>query len=89
MNIHYPKVEYCLSVKYFKQLADKILLSPWGSDVYRVGKRKLAILKYLYRKADFVCASDTRFGKDLCEIFKLLPIQNVNLQFKYSMDQLM
>lgn len=79
VNIHFPTFDYSFSVSNLKKLADKIVLTPWGSDIYRVGKLRLSILKYLYRKADYVCNPNTRFGKDVREILSLKKEQIVNL----------
>lgn len=79
VNIHYPVYEQSFSVNHLKKLAKKIVLTPWGSDVYRVGNIKLKILKYLYRKTDYVCNPNTRFGRDVRRIFNLRKDQIVDL----------
>lgn len=79
VNIHFPVFEYSFCVSELKKVADNIVLTPWGSDVYRAGIKRLNILKYLYRKADYICNPNTRFGKDVREIFRLRDNQIVNL----------
>lgn len=79
VNIHFPTFEYSFCIGALKRLADNIVLTPWGSDVYRAGKLRLNILKHLYSKADYICNPHTRFGKDVRKIFNLRQEQLVNL----------
>ena len=79
INVHYPQVEYRYSIKEFRKIAEYILLTPWGSDVYRVSKLGISILKVLYKSADYVCCTDNRFGYDVRCMFALQNKQLVNL----------
>ena len=79
VNIHYPYYDYAFALRHLKKMADNIVLTPWGSDVYRISKTKLYILKFLYHNVDYVCNPDTRFGKDVRKIFNLKKEQIINL----------
>lgn len=79
VNIHFPIAEYYYSMKYLRKLAPKILLTPWGSDVYRINNRRKRVLKHLYADADYVCCTNNRFGKDVRKIFNLHEDKIVNL----------
>lgn len=71
INIHYPSYVYTFCLRQLKKLSDNIVLTPWGSDVYRCNWRQLQVLKILYRKADYVTAVSSKFRDDLLRIFGL------------------
>ena len=79
VNIHFPRYEYTFSIPYLNKIANYMVLTPWGSDVYRVSKIKKAILRCLYSNADFVCCNKNRFGQDVRKIFGLPLNKLVNL----------
>lgn len=67
VNIHFPQYFLCGTMRYFRKMADTIVVSPWGSDVLRVNdsgkKRKLA---RVLRRADYITVASTGlFGKVL------------------------
>lgn len=67
--IHYPQFYYSFCVGYFKKMARCIILSPWGSDVYRIGRINRLLLKRLYDRADYIGGAKNRFHKDVQRIF--------------------
>ena len=69
--IHYPQYYYSFCVDYFTKMSRYIVLSPWGSDVYRIGKINRFLLKRLYDKADYVGGAMNRFHKDVQKIFRV------------------
>lgn len=71
INIHYPCMHHYLYMYSLRKMTDVILLTPWGSDVYRANSLQMFFLKRLYMKADKVCCTDNRFGKDVKRIFNL------------------
>ena len=71
VNIHFPLEEFGFAVGPFKKLGDSILVTPWGSDVYRSGKRSRFLLKRLYKGADRICGTGNRFSKDVQKIFNV------------------
>lgn len=79
INIHYPSYYHYFYLPYFRKMTSTILLTPWGSDVYRVGKLQRIILKRLYLKADKVSSGDNRFSEDVKRIYKLPDTKRVSL----------
>lgn len=70
VNIHYPTIEYVPSVFLLKKMG-KLVLTPWGSDVYRINRIRRILLRYLYKKADFVTGSNSRFIDDFSAAFEV------------------
>ena len=68
VNIHFPNYVLRYIINDVKRIADKIVVIPWGSDVYRVSNRKKKILKHVFDAADFVIARD-RFAEDCQKLF--------------------
>lgn len=79
VNIHFPMEEYCFAMSYFKRIGETILITPWGSDIYRAGKRGRFLLRHVFNEADFVCGTGNRFGKDVQRFFNLPDSKIVNL----------
>lgn len=79
VNIHFPIEEYGFAVGLFRNLADTILITPWGSDIYRCGKRGLFLLNRLFYESDYVCGTGNRFNKDVQKLFHLPDSKFVNL----------
>lgn len=71
INIHYPSYFYAFLYNQFRRISDYIVLTPWGSDVYRCKWHNLQILKFLYKKADYITSVSEKFRNDLVEIFKI------------------
>lgn len=69
INIHFPSYEYSFATSFLKKCADFLVLTPWGSDVYRISKIKKLILKHLFNKADYICGIGNRFDKDVRKMF--------------------
>ena len=69
--IHYPQFYYSFCINYLKRLSRFIVLSPWGSDAYRIGRINRYILKRLYDKSDFVGGSMNRFHRDVQRMFNV------------------
>ena len=71
INIHYPTWAHLFYINHLKTKNNFILLTPWGSDVYRASKKTFFILKRVYKKADYVCGTDNRFSHDVKRFFNL------------------
>lgn len=79
VNVHYPYWEQAFALKVFRKLGNRVLLTPWGSDVYRISTWQRKILKHLYDGADNVSGIPNRFMKDVCSIFSIPKTKIVNL----------
>lgn len=71
ISVQYIKPEYCFLVNYFKKSASKLVITPWGSDVYSIGKFYKRLVKRVFDKADYVTGPDDRFTRDFTRIFNV------------------
>lgn len=71
INIHYPEAQLFHVIRFLKTISQNIVISPWGSDVYRAPKKDYWKLKCLYNSAAFITIINNRFGHDVCEIFNI------------------
>lgn len=71
VNIHFPTYEQVFIIPYLKKITTNIVLTPWGSDVYRVGRTKRFLLKFLYGVATYVTGLKNRFRRDFSNIFNV------------------
>ena len=69
INIHYVKPEYFFLLDVFKHYAYKLVLTPWGSDVYGVHGLNKFFVKRTFDAADYITGSGDRFTKDFKRIF--------------------
>ena len=77
INIHYPTIEFSYAINVMRKIANAIVLSPWGSDVYRINKLQQRKLKELYQKSDWITGLDNkRFWYDIAKIFNV-PIEKI------------
>lgn len=79
VNIHFPIEEYFFVISKFRKMGKTLLITPWGSDVYRSGKRGRFFLKRVFSNADYVCGTGNRFSKDVRRIFNVPSYKFVNL----------
>ena len=71
INVHYVKPEYFFLMDLFKRYAFKLVLTPWGSDVYRVHGVNKYLVKRIFNSADILTGSKNRFTRDFCKIFEV------------------
>ncbi len=71
ISIQYIKPEYLFLVDYLKKYASHLVLTPWGSDVYRIGWLYKIMVKKIFDKADFITGPDNRFTRDFTRIFNV------------------
>lgn len=71
VNVHYVKPEYCFLIDYFRKYASNLVLTPWGSDVYRVHGLNKFLVKQTFKAADFLTGCDDRFTRDFVKIFNV------------------
>lgn len=87
LNIHYllPIWSYCVSD--MKRIANRILLSPWGSDILRAKKQTLKKLAILVEKADYISCGEelVRFQNDITKFLHVSPCKWVHLGFGTEM----
>lgn len=84
VNVHFPLFFYSYIVKELKNLSPTLLISPWGSDVYRYKGISRNLVKHLYTSADKVCGIGNRFQKDVKRIFSIPDDKFVPLDIPYD-----
>ena len=71
VNIHYIKPEYFFLIKLFKKCSQSLVITPWGSDVYRVKGLNRLLVKKILDMADYITGSDDRFTKELIVMYNV------------------
>ena len=86
-NVHFllPALRYC--VKDMRAVANKVLLSPWGSDILRIKRRDLKKLQMLAQQSDFIsCGREQlRFKNDVSRLLHVSEEKLVNIGFGTEM----
>lgn len=71
VDIHYPTFADRYLLRDIRKISNKLVLTPWGSDVYRISERQRKIVKKLYDAADYVTGNGLRFTKDFMRIYSI------------------
>ncbi len=71
ISIQYIKPEYFSLIEYFKKCASHLVLTPWGSDVYRISWLYKFMVTKIFSEADFITGPDDRFTRDFTRMFKV------------------
>ena len=69
INIHFPNLYIALGARYYKKMCNKLLLTPWGSDVYQLNSIERHYIAKLYEEADNVTGLGNRFTRDYQKMF--------------------
>lgn len=81
INIHYLTIESFFLYSLYIKKASKIILTPWGSDVYRIPRFYLFFFKYIYNKVDYVTIPEIKFRKDIVTKFTFKTNKIIDLGF--------
>lgn len=71
VNIHYVKPDYFFILDYLKKCSSRIVLTPWGSDVYWPKSYYKFLVKKVFDAADYTTGAKDRFTEDYKRIFKV------------------
>ena len=71
INIHYPTFVHTFLMKQMREVSYNIVLTPWGSDVYRIPTWQRFIIQRLYDNSDYVTGNGNRFTKDFMRIYNI------------------
>lgn len=81
VNVHsWNRYSFFLNPLY-RMISNKIMISPWGSDVYRIGAFDKIMAKFCYRQADYISVLPIKFRDDIAKIFNVSNNKFVNLGF--------
>lgn len=71
ISIQYVRPELFFVLHDLKKHSSKLILTPWGSDVYRINKYFKKLAQKIYDAADYVTGPDDRFTRDFTKIFNI------------------
>lgn len=71
ISIQYVRPEFYFVLHDLKKHSSKLILTPWGSDVYRINKHFKKLAQKIYDAADYVTGPDDRFTRDFTKIFNI------------------
>ena len=75
-SAHYYQLFY---IKYIRKLTSCILLTPWGSDIYRIKGFQKVLSRRLFKACDMVTIANNKFGEDVKKRYNLSPSKTVCL----------
>ena len=74
VNVHFPNRFITDVYKDLRAMSDKLVITPWGSDILTRDKKYLKHLSPLYQKADYIAtAAKTPLGKRIIEELEIEP----------------
>lgn len=85
INIHYSSAYYSFFYPILMRKGRKIMITPWGSDIYRISKLQSLIMKKLYDKADYISCVNGKFKQDVFDKFSIPEAKYVELGFGSTM----
>lgn len=86
VSIQFVGSLYAFNINRIKKIGERLVLSPWGSDVHKASSFDRFLLKKVYKKADYVTLLTEDFGKDIIGPFKV-PIEKC-VYLDYGSDPL-
>jgi len=81
INIHYVTNTHYLLFPLFKLKSRKIMITPWGSDVYRIDNKTTNKFQRLYKHSDFVSVPPIKFKDDIKNKFRIGEDKIIDLGF--------
>lgn len=81
INIHFISKDSITYLFILKLFGIKVMITPWGSDVYRCAENDIRLLKIIYRMADFVSIPKINFRKDIIDKFKFDESKIIDMGF--------
>ncbi len=85
VNIHFVTWELYFAINKLKRVSSFLMLSPWGSDVYRIGSSfAFKIVNSVFKKTDFVSAPKIKFREDIKNKFAVPESKFIELGFGSS-----
>lgn len=81
INIHFWNRYSFFLYPFYRMIGEEIMISPWGSDVYRISEYDKILAKFCYHWADYISAPPINFRDDIAKIFNVSGNKFVNLGF--------
>lgn len=81
INIHFLTLHSFVLLPLYKRKSSKIMVSPWGSDVYRIDKITRDKTRIVYDVADYISAPKIQFREDIKNLFSVPEDKIIDLAF--------
>lgn len=81
ISIQYVTSLYLFNLRDIKRMGEKLVLSPWGSDVFRINCLEKRLLRRLYTSADYVTLLTKDFGGFIIKSFGISQEKCVYLDY--------
>lgn len=81
INIHFLTPHSFVLLPLYKRKSSKIMVSPWGSDVYRIDKATRDKTRKVYDVADYISAPKIQFREDIKNLFSVPEDKIIDLAF--------
>jgi hypothetical protein len=82
INIHFFTPLSFFLLPLYRIIASKTMITPWGSDVYRISNRFQKILaRHTFKAVDYISVHPVKFKKDIKNILYLSERQVVDIEF--------
>lgn len=88
INIHYMSGKYLPLMHLISKKGRNLMITPWGSDVYRVKGLNKWMIKQAYKQADYISFGSEKFRNDIQSVFDLPVSKFVELSFGSEMIDL-
>lgn len=79
INIQYIQPSYYFVLDRFKRNSNCILVTPWGSDIYRRHKWSQWFIERIFSASNYICINDNRFGRDITRFYSIPKSKMVKL----------
>lgn len=76
INVEFVSIYSILEYRLYHKLSNKVLLTPWGSDVYRMRRFVKPFIQKVYDDADYVSGEEGRFRDDFIKKFHI-PLKKI------------
>ena len=81
VNVHLWNRNSFFLYPFYRIISPKLMISPWGSDVYRINAFDKLIAKLCYHKVDYISVAPIKFRDDIATLFNVPDGKFVNLGF--------
>ena len=78
VNIHFARKSMAYVYKYLRAMCNKLVITPWGSDILRIGADQYPLLGKLYKQCDYLATfPNSLLGEKIIKEFNIPSIKFV------------
>ncbi len=85
VNLHYLTIHSFVLLPLYRIIGNKVMISPWGSDVNRINGLRKFLYQKIYNKADFISVPAIEFRKTVQKKFRVPDEKIVDVGFGSEM----